>query len=629
MLKRFLFVTVVPIALWAVPNKPSNLQLTADTHSVDITWGDNSQDENGFKIFRDGQLISIVPPNVTNYKDLGLSAGTTYRYMIKATDDDISDYIISNILAQMDEDTITFKVNGHLRDDFHAGFFIDSDNNPDTGYSKGTLKGADYLVQSNGLYRYPEGKHGWHWEKVDGVDVIYKKSASSFSFTFPLLSLANHANFINYTADVSTNDWNHHYYRKESNFHVINEIGNNIIIIGPSTVFFSKEQDAVVYEPADGDWNHAPDCRMEGWGERLWEYATNDQIASHIYNYARPGAGAYSFTFTPDHEFYHTGTPIDQKINRSFLGPNRDHYWGAVKKKMRELGKGILLMQFGGNDWIEHRDTEDLFKGDVQKLIDEAKELHFTPVLISSIEKRVRDDDGDIKRSRGAFPRWMKEVAQANHLRVLDLNQKSYEEYSRYSDEELKTNFSNCYNRWGHQLEDTHTQVKGAKKIASWIKELACEESDSKLCKLLSGTPNEFKITSSRPIPDHGIPAMEWSNVPQGTKSFAVIIDDHSNNNWVHWVAINIDKDTHAIVANTVPQNAVILKNELNTKTYSDPNYPNEHHYVAHIYALDIEDLREAKFINGDPIFADNKYDHEEFEKRFANFIIEKSSFFF
>jgi len=89
MLKRFLFIIVMPLILWAVPNKPSNLQLTADTHSVDITWGDNSQDESGFKIFRDGQLISIVPPNVTNYKDIGLSAGTTYRYMIKATDDNI------------------------------------------------------------------------------------------------------------------------------------------------------------------------------------------------------------------------------------------------------------------------------------------------------------------------------------------------------------------------------------------------------------------------------------------------------------------------------------------------------------------------------------------------------------
>ena len=536
---------------------------------------------------------------------------------------------IENLAASVDNGMLTLTVQGNFHEDYHAGFFIDSDNNPDTGYSRGSIRGADYLVQSNGLYRYPDGAHGWHWEKVDGVDVTYEMSTSHFSFTFPLLSLTDHADFINYTADVSTRDWSRHYYREATHFRVPDEIGNNIIIIGPSTVFYSKEQDADVYKPADGNWDHAPDCRMEGWGERLWEYAPNDQIASHIYNYARPGAGAYSFTFTPDHEFYHTGSPIDQKIKQSFLGPDRDHYWGAVKEKMRELGKGILLMQFGGNDWIEHRDTEELFKGDVQKLIDEAKELHFTPVLITSIEKRIRDNQGHIARSRGAFPRWMREVAQANHLRVLDLNQKSYNEYSRYTDEELKANFSNCYNRWSHRLEDTHTQVKGAKKIASWIKEMACEEQDSKLCRLLSGTHRALKITSSRPIPDHGIPAMEWSNIPQGTKSFAVIIDDHSANNWVHWVAININKDTHAIAADTVPQNAVILKNELNVKTYKDPDYPGTHHYVAHIYALDIEDLREAKFINGDPIFTDSKYDHEEFEKRFANFIVEKASFFF
>ena len=408
-----------------------------------------------------------------------------------------------------------------------------------------------------------------------------------------------------------------------------NETSNNIIIIGPSTVFFSKEQDAVVYKPSDGNWDHASDCRMEGWGERLWEYTTNDQIASHIYNYARPGAGAYSFTFTPDHEFYYTGSPVDQKIRQTFLGPNRDHYWGAVKEKMRELGKGIVLMQFGGNDHWEHRDTEELFKGDVQKLIDEAMALHFTPVLITSIEKRVRDNRGHIMRSRGAFPGWMKEVARENGLRVLDLNEKSFNEYSQYTDEQLKANFSNCYNRWSHKLEKTHTQVKGAKTIASWVSGMACEESHSELCKLLSGTPKAFKITSSSPISDHGIPAMKWSNIPQGTESFAVIIDDHSANNWVHWVAINIDKNTHSIAADTVPQNVVILKNELNVKTYKDPDYPGTHHYVAHIYALDVEDLRETTFINGHPIFADSLYDHEAFEKKFANFIVEKTSFSF
>jgi len=531
--------------------------------------------------------------------------------------------------ASVDHGHLVLKADGHFAKDAHFGFFIDADNNPATGCTRGAIKGADYVVQSNGLYRYPKGAHGWHWDKVKGVNVTHKRSTSHFSFTLPLSALANHADFINYTADVSTRNWSRHCYQEATPLRVADGSGDNIIIVGPSTVFFSKEQDAVVYKPADGDWHHAADCRIEGWGERLWEYASDDETASHIYNYARPGAGAYSFTFTPNDKFYHTGPEIEQKIKQTFLGPNRDHYWGAVKEKMRELGKGIVLMQFGGNDHWEHRDTEELFKGDVQKLIDEARALHFTPVLVTSIEKRVRDKQGNIARSRGEFPRWMKEIAQKNHLRVLDLNEKSYNEYSRYSDEELKARFSNCYNRWSHKLEKTHTQVKGAKTIASWIKELACEESDSKLCKLLGGTPKAFTITSAHFMPDHGIPAMEWHNVPQGTKSFAVIIDDHSANNWVHWVAVNINKNRDSIDAGIVPQNAVILKNELNAKTYKDPDYPDTHHYVAHIYALDVEDLTKTKFINGKPIFADIIYDHEAFEKRFGNFIIEKASFSF
>jgi len=49
-----------------------------------LTWQDNSDDEDGFIIVRDGSTIAIVPSNQTSYLDEGLSPSTTYVYQVKA-----------------------------------------------------------------------------------------------------------------------------------------------------------------------------------------------------------------------------------------------------------------------------------------------------------------------------------------------------------------------------------------------------------------------------------------------------------------------------------------------------------------------------------------------------------------
>src|SRR3981081_410604 len=49
-------------------------------------------------------------------------------------------------------------------------------------------------------------------------------------------------------------------------------------------------------------------------------------------------------------------------------------------------------------------------------------------------------------------------------------------------------------------------------------------------------------------------PPLQWSGAPQGTKSFALIIDDpdapdpHAPKmTWVHWVVYNVPADIHAL----------------------------------------------------------------------------------
>jgi hypothetical protein len=159
---------MLPLTLLAAPQAPSNLNLTPHTHSVDISWSDNSLNESGFKIFRDDRLVGIVGPNITNYTDLGLESSTTYRYTIKATDDELVEFRMKNL--QFDKDKTP-----------HYGIFIDSDNNPNSGYIKDKIKGADLFLEDSKIYLRTETSSKWSkWRelgkfyslKIDGSDTI-------------------------------------------------------------------------------------------------------------------------------------------------------------------------------------------------------------------------------------------------------------------------------------------------------------------------------------------------------------------------------------------------------------------------------------------------------------------------
>ncbi len=74
-----------------VPAAPSNLYAIAISSSlINLTWQDNSTNEEGFKIERKtgagGTYIQIatVNANVTSYSDIGLTANTTYYYRVRA-----------------------------------------------------------------------------------------------------------------------------------------------------------------------------------------------------------------------------------------------------------------------------------------------------------------------------------------------------------------------------------------------------------------------------------------------------------------------------------------------------------------------------------------------------------------
>jgi Raf kinase inhibitor-like YbhB/YbcL family protein len=93
---------------------------------------------------------------------------------------------------------------------------------------------------------------------------------------------------------------------------------------------------------------------------------------------------------------------------------------------------------------------------------------------------------------------------------------------------------------------------------------------------------------------------LNWSQAPEGVKSFAIsIVDPHPvARNWVHWLVINIPAQTTSLSEGAsgkkMPTGAVELNNSFGSIGYGGPQPPKgtgDHPYVVTLYALSVEKL--------------------------------------
>ena len=196
------------------PEKPTNLVAdAAGSSTIELRWNDNSANETGFKIERktgSGAFAEIasVGANVKTYTDNGLTASTTYSYRVRAYNgSDDSDYSnIDNATTQSDgggsssitvdgdpsdwagisalttaggQSITSFKVTSDATKVYfllegngigrHTQFFINSDNNSQTGYQNiWNSSGADYLIEDGFVLKAK--KSGSEWDDVWPAD---------------------------------------------------------------------------------------------------------------------------------------------------------------------------------------------------------------------------------------------------------------------------------------------------------------------------------------------------------------------------------------------------------------------------------------------------------------------------
>jgi len=205
-----------------------------------------------------------------------------------------------------------------------------------------------------------------------------------------------------------------------------------------------------------------------GWANRdaLGSYMIN---ASNLYNEARSGASSKSY---------------------KIVDTNR-HDWEETKNliKSKDISEGAyLLIQFGHNDeHIEHAggtypryEGADSFYKELETYVDWAKNNAVIPVLITPVERRGKSEGNNNHKTHivndGDYAQIVRNLAEDKNVLLLDLQNKSWNEYNTYKNT-AEINQVLAYD------DNTHFSPKGAKIVAGWVKDLACDLDDDILCK--------------------------------------------------------------------------------------------------------------------------------------------------
>jgi lysophospholipase L1-like esterase len=154
---------------------------------------------------------------------------------------------------------------------------------------------------------------------------------------------------------------------------------------------------------------------------------------------------------------------------RSFMNEMR------LAKVMSTIQPGdYLFFQFGHNDQKPNAVSLDDYKKLLAETIAQVREKGATPVLVTSMNRRTFDEHGKITNSLAGYPDAVRELAEAQHVALIDLNAMSKTLYEAMGvDGSLKAFMHYPANAYPNQpnpiSDDTHFNGYGAYELARCV----------------------------------------------------------------------------------------------------------------------------------------------------------------
>ena len=309
-------------------NPPTNLAATPLSNtSIQLSWADNSDNEDGFKIERKlGEYgtysqIAVVGPNTTGYTDTGLAANNYYYYRVRSYSAAIGDSHYSNeahaltVVVNFLPPAWTYLFNSpDNMDDFAAAIAVGPDNNPVvTGYSLRAIGGFDYFTAKlnradssiawSDLYDDPDSE--MDEAKCLAVDSSNNAVVSGFSSLYyaPATKNINSIYTIKYPAAGPPATWHAQYNGpgaiddRAVAIATTTDTANNVVVLGYGKNAANNDDIYVVKYNADGTkaWSITP---FDGGGDDIPSavaVAPDGSVYVTGYSEKAPNTNIYNF----------------------------------------------------------------------------------------------------------------------------------------------------------------------------------------------------------------------------------------------------------------------------------------------------------------------------------------------
>ncbi|WP_258561880.1 rhamnogalacturonan acetylesterase [Chryseobacterium chendengshani] len=133
-----------------------------------------------------------------------------------------------------------------------------------------------------------------------------------------------------------------------------------------------------------------------------------------------------------------------------------------------------LFIQFGHNDQKAGNSTKSGYRKRLKEWILKAKQLGVIPVLVTSMNRKVFDENNKIINTLDDFPDAMREIAKEEKVELIDLNALSKTLFEAMGPEDAKKAFvhyrANSYpNQPTALADDTHFNTYGAYELAKCV----------------------------------------------------------------------------------------------------------------------------------------------------------------
>lgn len=146
-----------------------------------------------------------------------------------------------------------------------------------------------------------------------------------------------------------------------------------------------------------------------------------------------------------------------------------------IDKIWTQLKSGdYLFIQFGHNDQKAGNSTKSGYRKRLKEWIQKARQLGAVPVLVTSMNRRVFDENNKIVNTLDDFPDAMREIAKEENVNLIDLNAMSKTLFEAMGPENSKKAFvyypANAYpNQQNALADDTHFNPYGAYELAQCV----------------------------------------------------------------------------------------------------------------------------------------------------------------